>query len=118
MSRSSSGFSGRRRRSKSRSRILRFSDIMPHPVQLAIQQMALPFPVEQLAQVLLFDSLFFVCLFLPPPPDPGAVHVLVSSAFYWMPWLFCMSFQVLRSFGLRIGLAHCWNVTKIFFVTF
>lgn len=61
MSRSSSGFSGRRRRSKSRSRILRFSDIMPHPVQLAIQQMALPFPVEQLAQVLLFDSLFFVC---------------------------------------------------------
>ena len=71
MSRSSSGFSGRRRRSKSRSRILRFSDIMPHPVQLAIQQMALPFPVEQLAQVLLFDSLFFVCLFLPTPPVPG-----------------------------------------------
>lgn len=62
MSHSSRGYSSRRRRSKSRSRILRFSDIMPHPVQLAIQQMALPFPVEQLAQVLLFDS-FFICFF-------------------------------------------------------
>lgn len=57
---------GRHRRAKSRSRILRFSDIMPHPVQVAIQQMALPFPVERLTQVLFFDSFF-----------PSAVTLLV-----------------------------------------
>nr|KAG5693524.1 hypothetical protein BaRGS_006226 [Batillaria attramentaria] len=37
-------------RSRSRSRMQRFSDIMPHPLQAAIQQFTYPFPMERLAQ--------------------------------------------------------------------